>query len=518
MQPNQPPRDLFAQFNLNAPPNPPQNPFVNQGSNQALNPFQNLNPNVNPNPELQQLNNEYVEMIRNMGLENLLDRDAQGNFIMTASSTEVIQQLLRERLLNDFGNFRNQNRNQIRQIENRNTDSTFKINKQNQSNLEKVLEIQGTSWENKNFDLFDFKKFGHQMKLFQFKESCILRIRKGKIKSCTEKKLKKKKNDYFFRIKKENKQFSILPNTQEEVDQKINKHIYVVVRSLRNTSMQSQKGYILRTKDLIRFGQEEYKVLETGKFKKTKNTKDYFKNFKVISCEELKITDKLRTKDLTHQIKDQTANEKDPNETPKTCRYCLMESFSDIKEEDYLVSPCACKGEFEFVHMICLKKWIQEKIISKKTEDIIIYEWHNTRCEFCHHRWPSHIKIENKYINLFEMIRPKQEPYMILKNQSNQEDPLKSKFIILILRELMEIKIGKGSNCQFRIKGPSVEEIHAKIEFKKDDFYIYDNESQFGTLVRLRDNWNIKSQMECIQIGRTIFTFSLRSVEKTVNS
>lgn len=46
------------------------------------------------------------------------------------------------------------------------------------------------------------------------------------------------------------------------------------------------------------------------------------------------------------------------------------------------------------------------------------------------------------------------------------------------------IKLGRGHECEIRITDISVSRNHAKIKMGMDGFYIYDNKSKFGTLVR----------------------------------
>lgn len=42
-----------------------------------------------------------------------------------------------------------------------------------------------------------------------------------------------------------------------------------------------------------------------------------------------------------------------------TCKFCLCD---DITEDNYLISPCNCKGSCEGVHIQCLKMWIDSKV------------------------------------------------------------------------------------------------------------------------------------------------------------
>ena len=46
------------------------------------------------------------------------------------------------------------------------------------------------------------------------------------------------------------------------------------------------------------------------------------------------------------------------------------------------------------------------------------------------------------------------------------------------------IKIGRGHECQIRITDISVSRTHAKIDKIGDEYFIFDNKSKFGTLVK----------------------------------
>ena len=46
------------------------------------------------------------------------------------------------------------------------------------------------------------------------------------------------------------------------------------------------------------------------------------------------------------------------------------------------------------------------------------------------------------------------------------------------------IKLGRGHECEVRITDISVSRNHALIRNNMDGFYIYDNKSKFGTLVK----------------------------------
>jgi pSer/pThr/pTyr-binding forkhead associated (FHA) protein len=76
------------------------------------------------------------------------------------------------------------------------------------------------------------------------------------------------------------------------------------------------------------------------------------------------------------------------------------------------------------------------------------------------------------------------------------------------------IKLGRGHECEIRISDISVSRNHASIKLNGDGFYIYDNKSKFGTLVRNESAFDLEVGVDGkgIQIGRTFL--QLQVIEK----
>lgn len=55
---------------------------------------------------------------------------------------------------------------------------------------------------------------------------------------------------------------------------------------------------------------------------------------------------------------------------------------------------------------------------------------------------------------------------------------------------------------------------HAHIRYDNQRFYIFDNNSKFGTLIGMRNDLPIRSEKVAVQIGRTVITCTLKTEEK----
>jgi hypothetical protein len=81
----------------------------------------------------------------------------------------------------------------------------------------------------------------------------------------------------------------------------------------------------------------------------------------------------------------------------ETCRICLESSaiansnpgsvsrFTDVADEDRLISPCACSGTQAYVHYKCLQRWQQSVMASKRTSPGLLSP--ALICSVCTHKF-----------------------------------------------------------------------------------------------------------------------------------
>jgi predicted component of type VI protein secretion system len=92
---------------------------------------------------------------------------------------------------------------------------------------------------------------------------------------------------------------------------------------------------------------------------------------------------------------------------------------------------------------------------------------------------------DQRVIEMLPIEKPKGN-YMILEGACE-----KTKSVMMI-QNVPEagIKLGRGHDCEIRITDISVSRNHALIKFNGTGFYIFDNKSKFGTLVK-EDSMNV---------------------------
>lgn len=73
------------------------------------------------------------------------------------------------------------------------------------------------------------------------------------------------------------------------------------------------------------------------------------------------------------------------------CRICLLEGN---QEGDPLISPCECKGSIKFVHVQCLRHWINGRLNLNSEQQRSAFFFKQIYCELCKVPYPTAIKYE----------------------------------------------------------------------------------------------------------------------------
>lgn len=82
---------------------------------------------------------------------------------------------------------------------------------------------------------------------------------------------------------------------------------------------------------------------------------------------------------IEDNIIDVQAKEERVKTAEDVCRVC----FSSGTKDNPLLSLCNCTGSAKFIHYLCLKTWLNSKVLEKVDSDLIAYYWRNFQCEIC---------------------------------------------------------------------------------------------------------------------------------------
>jgi hypothetical protein len=371
-----------------------------------------------------------------------------------------------------------------------------------------VVEVKAVTWNKDSHGLFDYENSYYDMKKFQIGNSTLLFRQNNEIQSRSRNGMEienEENSEFLLSISKKDlgsDKFVVDIAGVEGTPTRNAKPSYLIVRSLKCRDGRSQRGYPLQPGDVMKLGRVEYKVIEI------RNSQGQF------SVEnQMDIYDQQNRQTFDADVCKINEARKETGE-PMVCKYCLLETVPDCPEDlaNLMLYICDC---CEGVHFQCLKMWMQYKIILRTTQNVTSYQWKKLDCEICLKQWPKKIKFQGVVHELITLNRPA-GPYMIIEKPS--VDPnTPSTMNIIVPSGADMVKMGRGHQCDLRISDISVSRIHTHIKFEHDQFLAFDNDSKFGTLILLNKDYPVRTEKAAIQIGRTVFTFVLKTANQEPN-
>ena len=196
----------------------------------------------------------------------------------------------------------------------------------------------------------------------------------------------------------------------------------------------------------------------------------------------------------------------DLSENEVACKICCCTESDTVNP---LISPCKCIGSMKYIHLECLRKWLQSKITSRSSGSVTSYFWSDFICELCKSELPSSIKHKGINFELITINYP-HTPYMILEDIRPDEN--NHQILHLVNLQPGEFaNIGRGHDTDIRLSDISVSRNHAKIRYYKGKFFVQDSKSKFGTLLKINYGIDLKfNENIAIQINRTMVRLSAK--------
>ena len=185
-------------------------------------------------------------------------------------------------------------------------------------------------------------------------------------------------------------------------------------------------------------------------------------------------------------------------------------------ESNPLVQPCICSGSMKYIHLNCLKHWINTRSFDKieSNELCSIYIIKPVECELCKTKFPDFIRHNGK---LFSLLDFQYEYKNYLTLESLTLDKNKNKFLYVIcLENNKKIKLGRGHDSDILLSDISVSRIHCVISTENKNVYIEDNNSKFGTLILIQSPsiQMVENLPFYFQVGRTFFNCRYKKPQK----
>jgi len=202
------------------------------------------------------------------------------------------------------------------------------------------------------------------------------------------------------------------------------------------------------------------------------------------------------------------------------CRICLLEGSGS--DEDPLIEACNCRGSIQYVHLGCLRYWINGRLcLSDSSKHAYLFR--QLACELCKSNYPVEVQNpDGSKVPLVPMPETR-APYIVLENMMRSDQggttpaepqaaPSSRGVFVISLSGKKTLKLGRGHESDVRIADVSISRWHATVSFQEDSgghFVIEDHGSKFGTLVSMRRPRIIDNSTKlCLQAGRTLFKFN----------
>jgi pSer/pThr/pTyr-binding forkhead associated (FHA) protein len=153
----------------------------------------------------------------------------------------------------------------------------------------------------------------------------------------------------------------------------------------------------------------------------------------------------------------------------------------------------------------------------RDSNDLSSIYWKTFECEICKYAYPYLFKVENLVYKLVDIQKPKSGHFIVLESLPLEKNTSRTIHVLNFSPEKLTFNMGRGHDSEVRVNDISVSRCHAIIKYQPDGIYIEDNRSKFGTLVLLKESYNIMLEYtSAVQIGRTVVSFTVRntSVEK----
>lgn len=341
---------------------------------------------------------------------------------------------------------------------------------------DQCLFMSSVTWARDSHELFDYEACHVHKKFYELKRAAKVFRTTLDVHVILDGELLPSHNaDFLLYIKEKEGRFSVFPADRncQHPSSLMPKKLWLIVKDLPNATHQLQEG------DVIKLGRYKLKVKQMVKS----------------DC----LAPELRLDDG-----DVPASVVTPLELASMqCRICLLDGGT---AEDPLLCPCQCRGSIKFVHLECLRRWINGRL-SLTEEQKPSFFFKQLHCELCKNAFPSAVVIDGARVPIVRVPRV-EPPFIVLESVATASN----KGIYVVSMSLKkELKLGRGHESDVRIPDVSISRYHATIRFLDGEFVLEDHNSKFGTLVSLRKNQPVEDNHPlAVQVGRTVLNLSIR--------
>ena len=204
------------------------------------------------------------------------------------------------------------------------------------------------------------------------------------------------------------------------------------------------------------------------------------------------------------------------NKLPKICRICYGEEEPDSDFDNPLVQPCNCSGSLRFIHLNCLKTWLNTKSCNKilSNSNYSMFLVRSVECEICKTKFPDFVKHKEMFYEILDF-KSEFENYFTMESLTIDKNNTKCIYVVNLDKNV-KLKIGRGHDSNLVLSDISVSRVHSIFTIENKNIYIEDNNSKFGTLILIQSHTLklIENLPLYIQVGRSFLDCRIKKPSK----
>ena len=339
------------------------------------------------------------------------------------------------------------------------------------------LKVTTLTWNHETYGLFDYENKSLKKKSFKITTSCRIHRENENCYIQTDEVIPE--SVPLLNIQQKSLSFQLSLLTQDAFSK-----MWLVVKDIKGNG---NKGYQAGKMEWLKLGRVKLRV-QSICLQKENNDRNV-------------VPELFKTRDADDYLEKVDCVADKDNKEGASCKICLSNVETEL---DPLITPCKCAGTMRFIHLCCLKEWLKNRIESRVSEKGMSFYIKDLACELCKCDLPSSVTHNGHTISLICISLPT-KPYIVLEEYAPERNYTQGLHFIALKNNESAI-IGRGNDCDIKISDISVSRKHCRIRNQNSHFFIEDNQSKFGTLVKLQRSFIVKSNIDItLQINRTVF-------------
>lgn len=198
---------------------------------------------------------------------------------------------------------------------------------------------------------------------------------------------------------------------------------------------------------------------------------------------------------------------------PPACKICLSEE----EPGNPLLSPCNCTGSVRYVHLHCIREWLESKKRAHQSASTHSYVWEGIECELCKDTYQTFVvnPQTGSEVCILKFVIPRDTQRYIILESIHSCKSVKIMHVVKFLEGQRMVNVGRSVEDGLRINDESVSPNHAlfriynvyndKIKSLEGKIALIDNKSKYGTYLLMTHPVAVKPGVDLtFQVGSSL--------------